>query len=124
MVSGDSVQILTKTFSSREVYQLKEMHGTATESTYDILLRLTKKTLNCDYDWVDEISNGKGWKGQKEGGARAGLGSFVDSYGISYRTYENGKREGFQIALLLDDVQYQYERRNGEIDGLWTKWST
>ena len=87
--------MLTKTFSSREVAQLKEKHGGETESTYDIFLRITRKTLDCDYNWVDEISNGKGWKGQKLGSSRAGLGSYVDQYGTSYRTYENGKREGF-----------------------------
>ena len=38
-----------KLFSDKEVNLLKEIRQGSQESTYDILLRLTERTLNCEY---------------------------------------------------------------------------
>ena len=63
-----------KQFNWREIALLKETRQYNQESTYDILLRLTERTLNCEY-YMGEDGD---YKGQMLNGKKDGLGKHKD----------------------------------------------
>ena len=51
LVHGDSVQFFDKTFSAREIVQLKAYNGDSKVSTFEIFTKIDKKTRMCKYQF-------------------------------------------------------------------------
>ena len=118
IVVGDSVLMHEKQFSEREIALLKETRQDSQESTYDILLRLTERTLNCEY----EMGVDGDYKGQMLRGQKAGLGKYEYKRRAWISTYEAGVEHGFEVYKLRGFHQTQAEMRNGQKSGLGTNW--
>ena len=111
-----------KTFSEREVNLLKEIGSGNLESTYDILLRLTERTLNCEHDsvdWTDWID----YEGEALVGVEAGGVGISQHNSHKYTTtWEGGMEHGFQIYEEIKGLVIMKEMRNGKESGLTTYW--